>query len=76
LGIYGLHELTEANLWQGSEALHWATEPYGPDGRYGQLLSYMLLALPVGWLAFSALFGPRKPPSAAPSPGLGQTVAR
>src|SRR6187551_3032502 len=30
LAIYGLHELTEANLWQGSEALHWATEPYGP----------------------------------------------
>src|SRR5687767_14966461 len=27
LAIYGLHELTEANLWQGSEALHWATEP-------------------------------------------------
>ena len=31
--IYGLHELTEANLFPGSEPLHWATEPYGPDGR-------------------------------------------
>ena len=30
--IYGFHELTEANLFPGSEALHWATEPYGPDG--------------------------------------------
>jgi high-affinity iron transporter len=77
LAIYGLHELTEANLWQGSEALHWATEPYGPDGRYGQFLSYMLLALPVGWLAFAALFGPRKPSAPAPtSTGLGQTVTR
>ena len=77
LAIYGLHELTEANLWQGSEALHWATEPYGPDGRYGQLLSYMLLALPVGWLAFSALFGSRKSPAAATTTaGLGQTAAR
>ena len=65
LAIYGLHELTEANLWEGSEALHWATEPYGPDGRYGQLLSYMLLALPVGWLAFAALFGSKKPTSGA-----------
>ena len=74
LAIYGLHELTEANLWAGSEALHWATEPYGPDGRYGQFLSYLLLALPVGWLAFAALFGSRK--STRPSPGLGQTVAR
>ena len=59
--IYGLHELTEANLWAGSEALHWATEPYGPDGKWGHLLSYMLLALPLGWLAFSVLFGSRRP---------------
>ena len=69
LAIYGLHELTEANLFAGSEALHWATEPYGPDGRYGQFLSYMLLALPVGWLAFAALFGSRKP--AGRSVGVG-----
>ncbi len=34
--IYGFHELTEANLFPYSEPLHWATEPYGPDGRYGQ----------------------------------------
>src|SRR5262245_51465129 len=73
LAIYGLHELTEANLFAGSETLHWATEPYGPDGRYGQLLSYMLLVLPVGWLAFSALFGPRKPPATT---GREHTVAR
>ena len=76
LAIYGLHELTEANLWEGSEALHWATEPYGPDGRYGQLLSYMLLALPVGWLAFAALFGSKKPTPGARTAGLEQTVAR
>jgi len=76
LAIYGFHELTEANLWQGSEALHWATEPYGPDGRYGQFLSYMLLALPVGWLLFSTLFGSRKPPTTAPAAGMRQTVVR
>ena len=34
--IYGFHELTEANIFPYSEPLHWATEPYGPDGRYGQ----------------------------------------
>jgi high-affinity iron transporter len=65
LVIYGLHELTEANLWAGAETLHWATEPYGPDGRYGQFLSYLLLALPVGWLALAALFGSRKPTGGA-----------
>jgi high-affinity iron transporter len=61
LVIYGLHELTEANLFPGSERLHWATEPYGPDGRYGQFLTYLLVLLPLGWLAFAALFGGNKP---------------
>src|SRR5262249_29739302 len=56
--IYGFHELTEANIGiPNSEALHWATEPYGPDGRYGQMLTYLLVLLPVGWLALSTLFG-------------------
>jgi high-affinity iron transporter len=59
--IYGFHELTEANLFPYSEPLHWATEPYGPDGRYGQYLTYLLVALPMAWLAFAALFGPKRP---------------
>ena len=54
--IYGFHELAEANVLPNSEALHWATEPYGPDGAYGQYLSYLLVALPVGWLALSTIF--------------------
>jgi len=58
--IYGVHELSEANLIAGSEALHWATEPYGPDGRYGRMLTYLLVALPVGWLAVASLRGPRR----------------
>lgn len=61
LVIYGLHELTEANLFPGSERLHWATEPYGPDGRFGQFLTYLLVLLPLGWLAFAAFFGGNKP---------------
>jgi high-affinity iron transporter len=72
--IYGLHELTEANLWAGSETLHWATEPYGPDGKWGHLLSYLLLALPVGWLGFSVLFGQRRPPSPPGPPGSPASV--
>ncbi|MGH9464694.1 MAG: FTR1 family protein [Thermoanaerobaculia bacterium] len=55
LFIYGFHELTEANLFPGSEALHWATEPYGPDGRYGRFLTYLLVLLPGGWLGLSLL---------------------
>ena len=54
--IYGFHELTEANVLPDSQRLHWATEPYGPDGIYGHYLTYMLVALPLGWLAVSSLF--------------------
>lgn len=55
--IYGVHELTEAGVLPYSETLHWATEPYGPDGRYGQLLTYMLVLLPGIWLVYAALRG-------------------
>lgn len=57
--IYGFHELTEANIFPYSEPLHWATEPYGPDGKYGQYLTYLLVMLPMAWLAFSSLM-PRR----------------
>ena len=66
LMIYGFHELTEANLFPGSETLHWATEPYGPDGIYGQYLSYGLVVLPMAWLAVSSVMGrnaPRQQPA-------------
>jgi high-affinity iron transporter len=53
--IYGFHELTEANIFPYSEPLHWATEPYGPDGRYGRYLTYLLVLLPLGWLLVSTL---------------------
>ena len=56
LVIYGFHELAEANVLPNSEVLHGATEPYGPDGVYGHYLTYMLVALPLGWLAVSSLF--------------------
>jgi len=61
--ITGFHELAEANVLPNSEALHWATEPYGPDGVYGQYLTYMLVALPLAWLALSSLFTASSPVS-------------
>jgi high-affinity iron transporter len=64
LAIYGVHELSEANIFAGAERLHWATEEYGPEGFYGHLLSYALLVLPMAWLAISALL-PQKHRAAA-----------
>jgi high-affinity iron transporter len=60
--IYGFHELTEANLFPYSEPLHWATEPYGPDGEYGKWLTYLLVMLPLAWLAISSLTHRRQIP--------------
>ena len=67
--VYGFHELTEANLFPGSEALHWATEPYGPDGVYGQYLTYMLVAVPLGWLLFAMMAGANRAPARSALPG-------
>ncbi|HVL68861.1 MAG TPA: FTR1 family protein [Vicinamibacterales bacterium] len=52
--IYGFHELTEANVLPLDEWWHDATEPYGPDGIYGQYLTYLMVLLPLGWLAISS----------------------
>ena len=63
LVIYGFHELTEASLFgANSEAWHLATEPYGPDGVYGQYLTYLLVAMPLGWLIVSMLTGGNRAP--------------
>jgi high-affinity iron transporter len=59
--IYGFHELSEANIFPNSQFWHDVTEPYGPDGMYGQYFSYLLIVLPMAWLALASLFGNRRP---------------
>jgi high-affinity iron transporter len=55
--IYGFHELTEANIGiPNADWWHWKTEPFGPDGVYGQYLTYALVLLPLAWLGVSTLF--------------------
>jgi high-affinity iron transporter len=56
LVIYGFHELTEANIFPNSQPWHEVTEPFGPDGIYGQYLTYSLVVLPLAWLAIANLF--------------------
>ena len=56
LFIYSFHELSEANILPiDNEYWHEATEPYGPEGFYGQLLSAALVLVPLAWLALAAL---------------------
>ncbi len=49
--VYGIHELTEANVLPYSSWPHMVTEPYGADGLYGQYVSYLLVVLPMAWVA-------------------------
>jgi high-affinity iron transporter len=54
--VYAFHEATEANLLPIDNAYwHLATEPYGPEGEYGAMLTYALVLVPAAWLAWSAL---------------------
>lgn len=57
LCIYAFHEATEANVLPIDNAYwHVATEPYGPEGEYGAMLTYALVLLPGLWLVWSLLF--------------------
>src|SRR5436309_4710976 len=59
LVIAGTHEMSEQHYLPFSEAIHTATESWGPDSGFGHLLSYLLVILPLGWLAVKAIFSKR-----------------
>jgi len=63
--VYGVHELAESGVIQGSQAFHDATEMFGPDGKIGHVLSYSLLGAPLLYL----LWARRKPPAPPPQSG-------
>jgi high-affinity iron transporter len=59
--VYSFHEATEANVLPiNNQYWHIATEPYGPEGEYGAMLSYALVLLPGLWIAWSMFGGKRK----------------
>jgi high-affinity iron transporter len=56
LVIYAFHEATEASLLPLDNAYwHIATEPYGPEGQYGALLTYALVLVPAAWMMAATL---------------------
>jgi high-affinity iron transporter len=57
--IGGTHEMSEQHFLPFSEEIHAATESWGPDSVFGHVLSYLLVILPLGWLAIKALFSKR-----------------
>ncbi len=62
--IQGVHETAEQGYLPFSEAIHAATEAWGPDSPFGHLLTYLLVILPLAWLlvrGFSSSFKASKP---------------
>jgi high-affinity iron transporter len=54
--IYGFHELTESGLLPINNGYwHMVTEPYGPEGLYGQWLTYAMILLPLSWLVWTSI---------------------
>jgi high-affinity iron transporter len=56
--VYAFHEATEANVLPiDNQYWHIATEPYGPEGAYGAMLTYALVLVPALWIVWSAFRG-------------------
>jgi high-affinity iron transporter len=67
--VYGFHELTESGVLPIDNGYwHLATEPYGPEGTYGQWLSYGLVLLPLLWLIWTGVRG-----AGSPAPAINRT---
>jgi high-affinity iron transporter len=59
LVIQGVHETAEQHFLPYSDAIHSATESWGPDSLFGHLLTYLLALLPMGWVATAWMTGRR-----------------
>ncbi len=63
--VYSFHEATEANVLPiDNQYWHITTEPYGPEGQYGAVLTYALVMLPALWIVWSMF---RRKRSAGPA---------
>jgi high-affinity iron transporter len=54
LFIQGIHEMSEQNFLPYSTPIHDATEAWGPDSLFGHVLTYLLVLLPLAWLAIKS----------------------
>lgn len=61
LVIYAVHELSEGSALPGvdNEWLHQATEPYGPEGVWGQMLTWAMVFVPLAFLAWTRFARPK-----------------
>ncbi len=50
VGIYSIHEFSEARVLPNSEVIHNATEIFSPVGLYGKWFSLAIVAITLSWL--------------------------
>jgi high-affinity iron transporter len=72
LFIKGIHETSEQGFLPYSEAIHAATEPWGPDSVFGHVLTYLLVILPAGWLLLRGLTSSIRAPKPPEPPRVPQ----
>lgn len=65
--IFGVHELAESGVIEGSQSFHDATEAMGPQGPIGHVLTYSLLAAPLLYLLWNRRSGAARPRPRAPA---------
>jgi high-affinity Fe2+/Pb2+ permease len=65
--VFGIHELAESGVIEGSQAFHDATELLGPQGSIGHVISYSLLAAPLLYVFWARRAKPPAPRPAAPA---------
>lgn len=75
LVIQGLHESAEQHLLPYSTVIHDRTEAWGPDSAFGHVLTYLLVVLPLGWIAIKALVSKRPVFLPKPAPAATTTIA-
>lgn len=59
LVVGATHEMSEQGYLPFSNAIHTATESWGPDSVFGHLLSYLLVVLPLAWIGVKSVFSKR-----------------
>jgi len=67
LFIQGIHESSEQGYLPYSAIIHEATESWGPDSAFGHVLTYLLVLLPLAWLAVRGLMSPSAVRASKPS---------
>jgi high-affinity iron transporter len=78
LVIKGAHEMSEQQYLPYSEIIHGSTESWGPDSMFGHVLTYLLVVLPVTWIAIKSAVSknPIFPPASPSAPVARGSAAR